>query len=60
MKIMTIHFVEVVIHICMVFGYDLLCNLLEMLNSTVATRRNLVDPIQQTNMRLRGPMAERF
>jgi hypothetical protein len=26
-------FVEVIIHICMVFGYDLLCDLLEMLNS---------------------------
>jgi hypothetical protein len=35
----------------MVFGYDLLCDLFEMLNfdkyrSAVATRRNLVDPIQ--------------
>jgi hypothetical protein len=55
--------VEVVIHICMVFGYDLLCDLLEMLNlinigSAVATRTNLVDPIQRTNMR--GLMAERF
>jgi hypothetical protein len=33
------------------FGYDLLCDLLEMLNlinigSAVATRKNLVDPIQ--------------
>jgi hypothetical protein len=50
-----------VIHICMVFGYDRLCDLLEMLNlinirSTVATRRKLVDPIQRTNMR--GLMAE--
>jgi hypothetical protein len=26
-------FVEVIIQICMVFGYDLLCDLLEMLNS---------------------------
>jgi hypothetical protein len=39
-------FVEVIIHICMVFGYDPLCDLLEMLNlinigSSVATRRNL-------------------
>jgi hypothetical protein len=47
----------------MVFGYDLLCDLLEMLNlinigSAVAIRRNLVDPIQRTNMR--GLMAERF
>jgi hypothetical protein len=46
-----------------VFGYDMLCDLLEMLNlinigSAVATRRNLVDPIQRTNMR--GLMAERF
>jgi hypothetical protein len=46
-----------------VFGYDLLCDLLEMLNlinidSAVATLRNLVDPIQRTNMR--GLMAERF
>jgi hypothetical protein len=47
-------FVEVIfiIHICMVFGYDLLCDLFEMLNliniwSTVATRRNRVDPIQR-------------
>jgi hypothetical protein len=51
-------FVEV-----MVFGYDPLCDLLEILNlinigSAVATRRNLVDPIQRTNMR--GLMAERF
>jgi hypothetical protein len=44
--------VEVIIHnICMIFGYDRLCDLLEMLNlinigSAVATRRNLVDPIQ--------------
>jgi hypothetical protein len=55
-------FVEVIIRICMVFGYDLLCDLLEMLNliniSAVATHRNLVDPIQRTNMR--GLMAERF
>jgi hypothetical protein len=47
----------------MVFGYDQLCDLLEILNlinigSAVATRRNLVDPIQRTNMR--GLMAERF
>jgi hypothetical protein len=47
----------------MVFGYDLLCDLLEMLNlinngSAVATRRNLVDPIQRTNMR--GLMAKRL
>jgi hypothetical protein len=40
----------------MVFGYDLLCDLLEMLNlinigSAAATRINLVDPIQRTNMR---------
>jgi hypothetical protein len=40
----------------MVFGYDLLCGLLEMLNlinigSAVATRRNLVNPNQLTNMR---------
>jgi hypothetical protein len=38
------------LHICMAFGFDLLCDLLEMLNlinigSAVATRRNLVDPI---------------
>jgi hypothetical protein len=44
----------------MVFGYDLLCDLLEMLNlinigSAVAIRRNLVDPIH-----MRGLMAERF
>jgi hypothetical protein len=37
-----------------VFGYDLLCHLLEILNlnkyrSTVATRRNLVNPIQSKN-----------
>jgi hypothetical protein len=37
-------------HICMVFGYDLLYDLLEMLNlinigSAVATRRNLFNPI---------------
>jgi hypothetical protein len=56
-------FVEVVIHICMVFGYDLLCDLLKMLNlinigNAVATRRNLVDPIQRSNRR--GLMAERF
>jgi hypothetical protein len=56
-------FVEVMIHICMVFGYDLLCDLLEMLNlvnigSSVATRRNLVDPIQRTN--ITGLMVERF
>jgi hypothetical protein len=42
-------------HCGMVFGYDLLSDLLEMLNfnkyrSTVATRRNLVDPIQLRNM----------
>jgi hypothetical protein len=48
-------FVAVIIHICMVFGYDLLCDLLEMLNlinigSAVATRRHLVDPIQRTNI----------
>jgi hypothetical protein len=41
----------------------LLCDLLEMLNlinigSAVAARRNLLDPIQRTNMR--GLMAERF
>jgi hypothetical protein len=47
----------------MVFGYDMLCDLLEMLNlinigSDVATRRNLVDQIQRKNMR--GLMAERF
>jgi hypothetical protein len=41
----------------------LLCDLLEMLNlmnigNAVATRSNLVDPIQRTNMR--GLMAERF
>jgi hypothetical protein len=47
-------FVEVTIHICMVFGYDLLCDSLEMSNfnnyrSAVATRRNLVDPIQSRN-----------
>jgi hypothetical protein len=35
-----------------VFGYDLLCDLLETLNlvnigSAVATRRNLVEPIQR-------------
>jgi hypothetical protein len=45
----------------MVFGYDLLCDLLEMLisiGSAVATRRNLVDPIQRTNMR--SLMAERL
>jgi hypothetical protein len=46
----------------MVFGYDLFCDLLEMnlinIGSTVATRRNLVDPIQRTNMG--GLMAERF
>jgi hypothetical protein len=46
----------------MVFGYDLLCDVLEMLNlinigSAVATGRNLVDPIQRTNMR--GLVAER-
>jgi hypothetical protein len=51
------------VEVCMVFGYDLLCDLLEMLNlinigSTVATRRNLVEPIQRTNMR--GLMAERL
>jgi hypothetical protein len=39
----------------MVLGYDLLCDLLEMLNfnkylSAVATRRNLVDPIQSRNI----------
>jgi hypothetical protein len=50
-------FVEVIIHICMVFGYDLLCDLLEMLNlinvgSAVATLRNLVHPIQRTNIRI--------
>jgi hypothetical protein len=28
-------FVEVTIHICMVFGYDLLCDLLEMLNFNI-------------------------
>jgi hypothetical protein len=43
--------VEVIKHICVVFGYDLLCDLLEMLNL-------IVDPIQRTNMR--GLMAERF
>jgi hypothetical protein len=37
------------IHICMVFGNDLLCDLLEMLNfnkyrSAVASRRNLSRP----------------
>jgi hypothetical protein len=47
----------------MVFGYDLLCDLLEMLNlinigSAVATRRNRVHPIQRTNVR--GLMAERL
>jgi hypothetical protein len=43
----------------MVFGYDLLCDLLELLNLiNVATHRNLADPIQQTNMR--GLMAERL
>jgi hypothetical protein len=46
------------------FGSDLLCDLLEMLNlinigsAAIATHRNLVDRIQQTNMR--GLMAERF
>jgi hypothetical protein len=63
MEIFDDSFVEVIIHICMVFGYDLLCDLLEMLNlinigSAVATRRNLVDPIQRTN--LRDLMAERI
>jgi hypothetical protein len=43
----------------MIFGYDLLCDLLEMLNlinigSAVATYRNLADP------NMRGLMAERF
>jgi hypothetical protein len=52
--------VEVIIHICMAFGYDLLCDLLEMSNlinigSAVATRRNQVDPIQRTNMRGSNP-----
>jgi hypothetical protein len=48
----------------MVFGYDLLCDLLELsvefnkYRSAVATRRNLVDPIQRMNMR--GLMAEMF
>jgi hypothetical protein len=49
-------FVEVTIHIYMymVLGYDLLCELLEILNfnkyrSAVATRRNLVDPIEEYN-----------
>jgi hypothetical protein len=56
-------FMEIIIHICMVFGYDLLCDLLEMLNlinigRAVATHRNLVDPIQRMNMR--GLMAEMF
>jgi hypothetical protein len=46
----------------MVFGYDMLCDLLEMLDrinirSAVATRRNLVDPIQRTNVR--GLMARK-
>jgi hypothetical protein len=56
---------EVIIHICMVFGYDMLCDLLEVLNlinigSAVATCWNLhvVDPIQQTNMRGLGPVAQ--
>jgi hypothetical protein len=44
-------------------SYDLLCDLLEMWNlinigSAVATRRNLVDPIQRTFMR--AMMAERL
>jgi hypothetical protein len=50
-------FVEVTIHICMVFGCDLLCDLLEILHfnkcrSAVATRRrlDLVDPIQPRNI----------
>jgi hypothetical protein len=49
----------------MVFGYGLLCDfirnvqlILINIGSDVATRRNLVDPIQRTNMR--GLMAERF
>jgi hypothetical protein len=46
-------FAEVIIHIYGFFCYDLLCDLSEMLNlinigSAVATRRNLVDPIQRT------------
>jgi hypothetical protein len=41
----------------------MLCDLLEMLNlinieSAVATRRNLVDPIQRTN--IRGLMAKKY
>jgi hypothetical protein len=53
--------VEVTIHICTVFGYDLLCDLLEILNfnkyrSAIATRRNLVDPIQSRNISGRIPM----
>jgi hypothetical protein len=47
----------------MVFGCDLVCDLIEMLNlinigSAVATHRNLVDPIHRTKMR--SLMAERF
>jgi hypothetical protein len=52
MEIMAIHsWKSQYIHICMVFGYDQLCDLLEMLNfnkyrSTVATHRNLVESTQ--------------
>jgi hypothetical protein len=49
----------------MVFGYDLLCDVLEMLNfnkyrSAVATRRNLVDPVQSKNKRPDGLMVRAF
>jgi hypothetical protein len=57
--------VEVTIRICMVFGYDLLCDLLETLNfnkylSAVATRRNLVDPILSKNKRPDGLAVRTF
>jgi hypothetical protein len=59
MEIMAIHSWKSQ-YICMVFGYDPLCDLLEILNfnkyrSAVATRRNLVDPIQSKNKRSDWP-----
>jgi hypothetical protein len=51
--------VEVTIHICMVFGYDILCDLLEMLNfnkyrSAVTTRSNLVVDRNEVHVRIYG------
>jgi hypothetical protein len=55
MEIIAIHSWKSQYISVLLFGYDLLCDLLEILNfnkypSAVATRRNLVDPILSRNI----------